>query len=284
MRAISAPEEESRTVYQICVGSITDVNLRNRLNELTDYIVTAADDYQKSATAKNLYAFQSHNCSDSDIILDGVTKKELKDLYSNQMVRKNKRARLIYDSLLSRAPSGRCPFCGMGNVSTLDHYLPKTKYPQLSVVPLNLIPSCKDCNMGKGATVARKAGNQILHPYFDHQNFINQQWLYAEVKHTNLVTICFYVQAPEDWDDISKERVHAHFKKFKLAYRYSVEASNEIAGLRGALSNFNLGGVEVQKLLMSMADGYAMQHTNSWQTAMFQALANDDRYCNGGFL
>lgn len=286
MRAMIPPNEDSRVVYQTCVNSIADENLRNRLNALTNHIGVVAGDYQQRATAKQLYTLLPNDCGNDDIALGAVTKKELKGVYSSHMVGRAKPAREIYDLLLSRAPLGRCPFCGMGHASTLDHYLPKTKYPQLSVVPLNLVPSCKDCNTGKSTAVATTAGTQSLHPYFDHQSFINEQWLFAEVIHSTPATVRFYVQAPDYWDDICKARVQAHFRDFKLTSRYSVEASNQIACLRDTLSRYReLLGVEgIRQHLTIEVQAYAQQYRNSWQTAMFQALASSDWYCDGGFL
>lgn len=286
MRAMVAPNENASLVYQTCVNSITDQSLRSRLNALTNDVAVAASDYQQRATAKQLYTLLPNDCSNDDIVLGAVTKKELKSVYGNHMVGRTKPAREIYDLLLSRAPLGRCPFCGVGHASTLDHYLPKTKYPQLSVVPLNLVPSCKDCNTEKSTAVATTAGSQSLHPYFDHQNFIDEQWLFAKVIHTAPTTIHFYVQAPGHWDDISKARVQAHFRDFKLASRYTVEASNQIACLRDTLSQYSelLGKEGVRQHLKIEIQTYDKQHRNSWQTAMFQALAFSDWYCSGGFM
>lgn len=281
-----APNENPSVVYQACVGSITDQSLRNRLNALTNDIAVAAVDYQQRATAKQLYTLLPNDCGNDDIALGTVTKKEFKSVYSSHMVGRTKPARLIYDLLLSRAPLGRCPFCGMGQASTLDHYLPKAKYPQLSVVPMNLVPSCKDCNTGKSTAVATTAGTQSLHPYFDHQSFINEQWLFAEVIQTVPMAIRFYVQAPGYWNDISKARVQAHFRDFKLASRYTVEAGNQIACLRDTLSQYReLLGVEgVRQHLKIETQTYAKQHINSWQTAMFQALSGSGWYCDSGCL
>ena len=39
--------------------------------------------------------------------------------------------------------------CHTSEVDTLDHYLPKSKYPSLSINPLNLIPICNKCNKTK---------------------------------------------------------------------------------------------------------------------------------------
>jgi hypothetical protein len=283
---MSAPNLDPQFVYETCVNSIADDELRNRLNVLSSDIFLAASDYQQKGVAESLYGILPNNNGNDDIALGAVTKKELKSVYSIHMVGSKKPARAIYDQLLSRAPLGRCPFCGVGLASTLDHYLPKTKFPQLSVVPLNLVPACKDCNTGKSAVIATTAAEQCLHPYFDHQNYITEQWLYAEVICTMPPTISFFVQAPIHWDDISRERVQSHFRDFKLGSRYSVEASNQLACLKDTLSRYRelLGVDGVKQHLMIEAKAHFHQHRNSWQTAMFQALYCSDWYCEGGFL
>ena len=62
------------------------------------------------------------------------------------MVRKNGPGRATYDLLKLSAKGGFCPLCGQRNVSTLDHYLPKESYPDLSILPINLVRACSDCN------------------------------------------------------------------------------------------------------------------------------------------
>ncbi|MBJ7297429.1 MAG: hypothetical protein JHC73_14185 [Dolichospermum sp.] len=273
-------------MYQECINSIQkDCNLRARLNEVTDNIVDAAMDYEQKAKVKQLYSIPPNDCKNDEIALGEVTKKELKDVYSLHMVEKAKPARAIYDLLLSKSPLGKCPFCGLGQASTLDHYLPKSKYPQFSVLPFNLVPCCKDCNTGKSTAIATTAEGQSLHPYFDHQNFIDDQWLYAKVEETKPATISFFVKAPEQWDDISKERVQAHFCNFKLNSRYLGEVSSKLVSLRDVLVSYcqSLGSEWVRKHLEIEAKSSASQHSNSWQTAMYQALVASDWYCDGGF-
>lgn len=286
MRAIIAPNEDPKLVYQACVNSIRDKDLRDRLNILTDDICISAEDYKQKAIAKQLYTILPNNCKNEEIALGQVTKEELINVYTTHMVGSAKPARqAYYDLLLSRALSGKCPFCGFGQVWTLDHYLPKTTYPQLSVVPSNLVPSCRDCNTGKSTFIATTQDNQSLHPYFDHRIITNEQWLFAKVIQTLPVTIQFYVKAPINWDESSKARVHAHFKDYKLELRYSLEASDQLGCLRDTLSQYkNLLGVEaVKQHLLIESKTHLRKHTNSWQTAMFQALAVSDWYCNGGF-
>jgi 5-methylcytosine-specific restriction endonuclease McrA len=285
MRAVYLPNFDVGEVYQSCIKSIKNEELKGRLNQATNDIIMAANDYQQKAKTEQLYTIRPNNCKLEEIALGSVTKGELIDVYSSQMVN-NRNARLIYDELLSLAPSGRCPFCGLGHASTLDHYLPKTKYPQLSVLPLNLVPCCKDCNTGKSTKNALVVEEQCLHPYFDHQSFIADQWLYAKLKQTEPITIDFFVNPPNDWADTSKARVQAHFNNFRLNLRYAVEASNELASLRDLFTNYGelLGRNGVKDELTSKAQSYARLHSNSWQTAMYQALTTSDWYCDGGFL
>ena len=286
MRALNAPNYDPLAVYQTCINGITDNDLIARLNNINDRIVFAAKDYEQKAKAQLLYSIPKNNCKNGEIALGEVTKDELKEVYTSHMVEKSKPARAIYDSLLSQAHLGKCPYCGFGQTSTLDHYLPKAKYPQFSVLPFNLVPSCRDCNTGKSTSIATTAEAQSLHPYFDHQNFIDDQWLHAKVIQTTPAIIRFFVKAPEQWDDISKARVQAHFCNFNLASRYSVEAVNELVSLRDVLISYCqlMGSKSVRNLLEIEANSSARQHSNSWKTAMLQALVVSDWYCDGGFL
>jgi hypothetical protein len=285
MRAIATPTQTPGVVYTTCVSSISDAGLRTRLNLVTNNVVAAAQDYEQRAVGKQLYTIPPNNSRNDDVVIGAVTKKELKDLYSTHMVGENKPARATYDQLLAEAPLGRCPFCGLGQATTLDHYLPKAKYPLVAVVPVNLVPACKDCNTGKSTAVATTENEQCLHPYFDHQHFITEQWLYAEIRATTPATIKFFVEPPVHWDMTSRQRVQSHFKDFKLATRYSSVAGEQLACLRGTLNQRfqTLGGDGVKQHLEIEANSYSEVHINSWQTAMFQALAASDWYCNGGF-
>jgi hypothetical protein len=274
MRAVAKPDYDFLTVYQTCINSISDVSLRSRLDLVSNDIVDAARDYEQKAEAKLLYTIISSKCGNDEIALGSVTKKELKDVYSSHMVGGGKPAREFYDKLLSQARL--CPFCGFTEADTLDHYLPKAKYPQLSVLPINLVPSCTKCNKGKHAAIAITAEEQSLHPYFDHQHFINEQWLYAEILPTNPMTPHYFVRAPAHWDSISKSRVQSHFDNFNLAYRYAIQASDELAGKKYSLDSYKKenGTDALVRLLQNDAKSHAKNHINSWQTALYQALAS----------
>lgn len=73
----------------------------------------------------------------------------------------------MYDALKGGRDEGLCPLCAHRDVEAPDHQLPKSKYPLLSVVPVNLVPACHRCNAIKSDADPKTASEQALHPYFD---------------------------------------------------------------------------------------------------------------------
>lgn len=62
-----------------------------------------------------------------------------------------------------------CPSCGEdGAPGTLDHYLPKEYFPELSICLLNLTPMCSRCQGEKSSDFLTESEERMfLHPYFD---------------------------------------------------------------------------------------------------------------------
>lgn len=285
MRLLPTPTDDQAAVFAMCINSISDLDLRNRLEAISLNFSAAAQDYFARGHARQLYLIPAINLRDDAIVVGAVTKRELKDTYSDHMVGKGKPARAIYDRLILSAPLRRCPYCGIGHTTTLDHYLPKARFPLLSVVTLNLIPSCKDCNTDKRVAYATTETEQTLHPYFEHRSVIEEQWLYARLDMNTPPALEFFVSAPAHWPDILKARVAAHFTGYNLKARYSLEASNGLATLRDTLNLVwdNAGQQGVREHLNATAAGHARRHANAWDTAMYQALAANPWYYSGGF-
>lgn len=73
------------------------------------------------------------------------------------------------DDLRTNHKLTSCPMCGGSGVTTLDHFLPKEVYPELSCFPYNIVPSCFHCNQKRGTKSAWTAyGCGFIHPYYDH--------------------------------------------------------------------------------------------------------------------
>ncbi|WP_417438880.1 HNH endonuclease [Idiomarina sp.] len=285
MRTIIPPVDNAEAFFQRCARGYRDEQLCGRLEEVSPSIGQASYNYAQLGSVKELYRIPADNSDNNDIVVGNVTKEELKELYSNQVARINRPGREVYDKILSKAPNGRCPLCALGYASTLDHYLPKSKYPIFSVTPLNLVPACKDCNTGKRDIVAISAETQTLHPYFESNQIINEQWLYAEVSRSDPPSIRYFVNPPENWDPVSKARVLAHFESYSLEKRYGIEAADELSCLTGILSKYKneMGRGYIKQHLQDQFEKYACVDANSWKAALFQALAQSEWYCDGGY-
>lgn len=285
MRLIPIPVDDAAEVFSLCISNIADQALKMRLEAITANITAAALGYLQQGQARQLYSIPPINLPDHAIVAGNVTKGELKKTYSDHMAAKKKPARAIYDKLILSAPLRRCPYCGIGQTTTLDHYLPKSKFPLLSVVTLNLVPSCKDCNTDKNDAIATTEAEQTLHPYFEQRSVLHDQWLYAYLVQNTPPSLQFFVSAPEHWPETDKQRVTRHFDSYSLANRYSTEASNGLATLRDTLDLvWEISGEQgVRSHLYATAIGHARRHANAWDTAMYQALAANPWYCTGGF-
>ncbi len=289
MRHLKCIEESKVKIFYELLSTINDSRKKEECYDCLYVFLLNSATYNIYAKHHKLYLFNDIsvrpypvntvridiNCMDTNEKI-----KSIKKLYSQQLVQ-NKKGKEIYNKILSLAPLNRCPYCGIGQVSTLDHYLPKSKFPIFSVLPYNLVPSCKDCNTGKGNNFATEEDKQTLHPYYD--DYTAEQWLYANILETAPVSVKFYVKAPLHWNSIQKGRVKAHFEEYNLDRRFSIEASNELANLQEEFSLYPMSNTEIQNELEKQYNKYKKRYLNSWQTALYQALSESDWYCNGGY-
>lgn len=280
MFAITKPELDIDSVFEACAGSIQDIETRRRILSIRSYIRGCHKVYNIHAVYYLLFSLKDECLSHPAC---KASKSELVKLYEQQMVY-NKEGRKQYDLILSMAPNGICPFCGFAQATTLDHYIPKKKFPSFAISPLNLVPSCSDCNTGKSEDVAGSQLEQIIHPYFDH-NLFTEQWLFAMVNETSPPSITFFTNPPSHWETVNVKRVFSHFKDFRLAKRFSVQVADEISILRHELQyDFDISkAAGVKQALTRKYTACSRVYKNWWKTAMYQALASSNWYCNGGF-
>ncbi|MGK9185336.1 HNH endonuclease [Priestia filamentosa] len=279
MRKLEKPKDLPIEVFTSCISNYRDEDLKTRLQECRSEIERLSNQYEEMMKSNSIHTLPTH-----DTVLNIVSKDEMIDVYKNKLVKQGQPGRPFYDKWMAIPKFNKCPICTLRVVSTLDHYLPKTKFPGLSVTPSNLIPACSDCNKIKTSTVPRSAEEATLHPYFD--DIDNELWLDARVLTGNPMGFEFFVSKPENWDDIKLRRVKHHFKVFKLAQLYSLYAAEELTMNQWALQNIyeKAGPIAVHNHLIDSMMSCQSIHLNSWKTAMYRALANSEWFCNEGLL
>lgn len=199
-------------------------------------------------------------------------------MYSYRLVQQHQKpGREVYEGLKSAARI--CPYCGHRDVETLDHYLPKALFPVYSVAPVNLVPSCRDCNSEKGDDLITEVEKQVLHPYYDR--LPDDQWLFADVDETQPPSFRFRASSPPDWDPIHRARVAEHLNTFALYRLYGSQAGEEFSNIKLRLLNLHRdgGADQVHAHLADEFESRENNYKNSWQTAFYQACAASDWFC-----
>jgi hypothetical protein len=276
MRKLDRPAEVARGVLELCAQSIQDPDLKKRLCEAANDIDAAETSYLEHAEAGALFQIAQAPAVNS------VTAEEMKRVYKGTFV-KSKKTRPIYDFIKKLPANDICPMCGQRTVGTLDHYLAQSLHPALTITPANLLPSCSDCNKAKLDAQPQFASEQTLHPYFD--NVDDAAWLYAEVQETSPAALRYYVNCPSDWPSIKQDRTSRHFNVFGLGALYASHSAVELVNIRFGLQRIFERGTDddIRAELQLRFESSETAFPNSWQTAMYRALAASEWFCNGGF-
>lgn len=180
-----------------------------------------------------------------------------------------------------------CPYCGISEPKTLDHYLPKESYPEFSVFPANLIPICHVCNSSyKGTQLLSNTGERLfLHSYFDVLPLFD--FICVQVNMGAEIEIEFNITPKAD-DPYFSTVITNHFLKLGLKQRFARKAAAEIARKRPALTRiFNVKqnyAVVANELAQIASDLRSTCSGNHWKVALYEALSKSVVFCNGGFM
>lgn len=274
MRNLPIPETNNKLKLAKFVSS-KNKPYKKRLVRIRSIVKSRYDDYDHHANVLE-------NISASKIT--GVCSDALIKCYTS----KTEEMSALRDELLhpKLEDFDECPFCGIGEPTTLDHYLPKEEFPEFSVLSKNLIPVCGVCNSNyKGRNWIENGKRLFLHTYYDQ--FPDEYLFKASVTVTNKVAIDFstiYVAAEPYFCNI----FHHHFDKLCLNKRYKRKASTEIKRKRRSLEliySRNNSANDVSNSLREEANGLEIDYSkNHWKSVLYRALSKSVSFCDAGFL
>jgi len=277
MRSLPPPTLAASVVLAACADSIRDPIVSAELSAVAGTVTLAEAEYHQHARDMTL-----HNIPCSLNVAGIVSGETMKRVYARTFV-KSAETRPMYDSLKAAPQNDICPLCAQRTVSTLDHYLAQSLHANLTIVPLNLIPACSECNKSKLDHQPADAGDQSFHPYYD--NFDDGKWLEAEVMQGSPAALRFHVVHPPGWSAIKALRAQNHFISLKLGPLYASHAGVELANMRFSLARISQRGgtADIRAFLDDRAASAQHVAQNSWQRATFEALSASDWFCSGGF-
>ncbi|WP_420867589.1 HNH endonuclease signature motif containing protein [Cellulosimicrobium aquatile] len=274
MWTCSPPEVSAGSVARACVRGIRDQNLRAAVFSAIEAIEANNASYRELGEADRLHEIDGYSHT-----VPGVSAEQLRWLYSSRLVRGSE-ARQVYEALKAAAPHFKCLYCKEALATTLDHFVPKKSVGSFAIDPCNLVPACPRCNQLIGEQWSSSRVEQMLHPYFSPEP---GRWLRASVVHSEPVTLDFTAEPDLSLPEDSRERLVRQFERLGLALHLARSCAAELAGLCRTLSTSVASADEVREdLLKNALVGFEVD-PNDRRAVMYEALALDAWFCEGGF-
>ncbi|MGW6866138.1 hypothetical protein [Streptomyces sp. NPDC054901] len=281
---LDPPTLSARDSWEKCTsrsrGPKGTTGFGEKLRNAADAAQTAADAFVAAARSRTLHSLEPTTLGLGDNIKNATVTTIV---YENGMVSDSSAGREIYDALMDAPEDDLCPLCRHSDVTQLDHVMPRTTHPALCVTPQNLVPVCGPCNHTKGETASTKAGEVLLHPYYDRVD--HESWLNAAVAPGGFGRLKYFVTAPATWDSVLTARVEHHFRFLDLGKRYSTRANNTLRGMRHHLTRqlVTTGPAGIRDYLEELATSHLVEDLNHWSGVAYRSWAADDAFCEGAF-
>ena len=275
MRSIKKPEFGVKAVLIEATSNMRNKLEMERFRSNSDEMERDEKLYSEYAHQHALYKMPEKYETEQHMPVEDMVK-----LFDNHLLVKKNPARKYYDKLKSSVE--KCPYCQARDIDDLDHFLPKTKFATLTIIPSNLIPICHSCNRIKLSYSPYKSEQVLWHPYFDNYS---GRWLHAELIHHETPYFRFYVEfkdselAPE-YEKRQMNAIEFTFNKLKLDKAYRYQSLSFFMGFNlMAVKLYRENGKEcVKKHIIACAKSFFNADKNSLEVAMLESMGNDDWY------
>lgn len=214
---------------------------KNRMELIRVEVSRLFDDYSTAFHANDLETIRSHGYVNPQ-------KDDLESLYSygSSIVQKLK-ATLTTDS--QNRLLNTCQNCTINSINSFDHFLPKSDFPEFSMNPLNLFPSCTECNSQKGRNWKDQNGNRrFLNLYLDA--LPQEQYLFVDFDFTPNSVTCNFRLEQHGINDELFDRITSHYEDLNLLKRFRLESDkvitemiNSIQASRTTLENHQIAQI-----------------------------------------
>ncbi|MFM5211337.1 hypothetical protein [Aeromonas hydrophila] len=273
MRNLPIPANNDKNILHKFINSKKEP-YKKRLLRIPFHIKSRYDQYDENSVQLELIK--------KSVITQDYAIALTKCYTSNTAELSNLRSSLLYPDL---EDFDACPFCGISEPTTLDHYLPKELFPEFSVLSKNLIPICSVCNSNyKGTKWIEKGERLFLHSYYDI--IPDEYFLDLSVVIAKKISLTFSSKQVASEPDFSK-LFQNHFKHLNLNERFKRKAASEISRKRKTLDKIysnNNSLLDVSRALKSEADQLEENLSkNHWKTVLYKALYQSNDFCDRGF-
>jgi len=286
--------KDDREILEYLILNMSQNNpLKSNLSSDIDELIEEYDMYLDLMKKNQIHQCNTYtNLTDDSPVTLNLKYKDFRNLYSNYLSKKEKPGRVIYNYLLSLSDGGLCPYCEISEITSLDHVLPKSSFPQYSIFSQNLVPSCTRCNsMGKLDIISSSELDQIIHPYLDNNIYFNEQWINIKFfdqkgldadSFAGVDSLIYYVDTPESWLSSQKQKASFNFATFSLGERFSVNAAKELERIKDMYQDRsslrrtkrllnNLNDNDILEIIITSRSDTKLS-INHWKSILYKAL------------
>ncbi|QEE50694.1 HNH endonuclease [Flavobacterium alkalisoli] len=247
-----------------------DPEFQNRLNALGAELSTLFIQYAENFATNDLTTTLPR-------VTTNIEKADLISLYKfdRKLIQELKKE-------ITTTATGRiistCQNCTINSANTFDHILPKEVYSEFSVNPLNLFPTCSECNSYKNSQWQNAGIPYFLNLYLN--NLPTVQYLFVDLNFNgNNVTTNFRLEphisiAPQLW-----QIINSHYTRLHLLRRFVSEVDRVIpklvAQIKASLAHSNLNYTEIQQIVISQINEQKLSYgENFWEAILGLTLIN----------
>ncbi|MED0998362.1 HNH endonuclease [Bacillus mobilis] len=283
MKNLVPPSLDSKAVYDDIQRNARSQDKITRLERLKPHVFSRYDDYE-------LNVLQLEMISPSSII-DSEDKKAMESCYnrSSQGYLEGKVVQKIL-SIQTAQYKNKCPYCGIDKPRTIDHYLPKSNFPEFSIYPPNLIPCCGHCNTRKNDRWLDGQKRMFLNLYYDElpkdEQFIFSSLSFVEELSNPIPLITFELRNSGNINSDLFDIIKNHYRYLGLLKEFSLIVEAEISNIFDKIiHNTNLPReTHKDNLQMEYAMLVRKYGINHWKAAFIMALIQSDEFFERAYL
>lgn len=121
-----------------------------------------------------------------------------------------------------------CPYCSISDVSTTEHFLPKSLFPEFAVLSYNLLPCCDRCNLYKKEQWREDSKLLFLNPYLSKLKSIKFLSVHLELNNTR-PKIIFSLSFSSTMSTDLQKQIESHFERLKILERLNERGSSVLS-------------------------------------------------------
>ncbi|WP_323773899.1 HNH endonuclease [Alcanivorax sp.] len=211
----------------------------------------------------------------------GVDKDALVKAYTSS----NKKLDLLKSEIKSiqdRDLQNICPYCGILTPNSTDHYVPKDDYPEYSILAVNLVPCCLQCNGKKGDFWKSGGGRGVINFYLD--SLPQEEILECRVGFDGGIPEVEFSLNNHCGIDLNLfGLISSHYKRLNLFERFKDSSNDEITSTLDSVQSCSSPSSieEVRGMLLINRDKKIARYgINYWKCALLKGLAHSDEFCD----